>query len=73
VVFFLEKQKVTLFPKYRKNGWKAADSVLRHLSRHLSILCRHPDESPLHVLQVSLTGQSACNCTSNSIIGVLFF
>jgi hypothetical protein len=26
--FFLEKQKVVLFPKYKKNGWEAAASAL---------------------------------------------
>jgi len=29
--FFLGKQKVVLFPKYRKNGWEAAASALRAL------------------------------------------
>jgi hypothetical protein len=27
--FFIGKQKVVLFPKYRKNGWKSAASALR--------------------------------------------
>jgi hypothetical protein len=26
--FFLGKQKVVLFPKYRENGWEAAASAL---------------------------------------------
>jgi hypothetical protein len=31
--FFLGKQKVVLFPKYRKNGWEAAVSALTHRRR----------------------------------------
>jgi hypothetical protein len=27
--FFIEKQKVVLFLKYRKNGWESAASALR--------------------------------------------
>jgi hypothetical protein len=26
--FFIEKQKVVLFPTYRKNGWESAASAL---------------------------------------------
>jgi len=29
--FFLGKQKVVLFPKYKENGWEAAASALRAL------------------------------------------
>jgi hypothetical protein len=27
--FFIGKQKVVLFPKYRENGWESAASTLR--------------------------------------------
>jgi hypothetical protein len=27
--FFIGKQKVVLFPKYRENGWESAASALR--------------------------------------------
>jgi hypothetical protein len=29
--FFIGKQKVVLFPKYRENGWESAASALRQL------------------------------------------
>jgi len=30
--FFIGKQKVVLFPKYRKNGWESAASALIDVS-----------------------------------------
>jgi hypothetical protein len=34
--FFLGKQKVVLFPKYRENGWEAAASALSQTSLALN-------------------------------------
>jgi hypothetical protein len=33
--FFIRKQKVVLFPKYRENGWETDESALRGISRAL--------------------------------------
>jgi hypothetical protein len=36
--FFLGKQKVVLFPKYRENGWEAAASALSHVGRTITTI-----------------------------------
>jgi hypothetical protein len=33
--FFIGKQKVVLFPKNRKNGWKTDASALKEMSQYL--------------------------------------
>jgi hypothetical protein len=38
--FFIGKQKIVLFPKYRKNGWKSAASALTLILRSQFL---HPD------------------------------
>jgi hypothetical protein len=30
--FFIEKQKVVLFPKYRENGWESVANALSHFA-----------------------------------------
>jgi hypothetical protein len=35
--FFIRKQKIVLFPKYRENGWESAASALRTIRKSISL------------------------------------